>query len=185
MFILLRRKHKLTLSRAHYTAIIIFAIYIVGVLHFTGSGTLYNLLTYKLDMRLNRINLIPFSTPTFMVERVLNIFLFVPFGFLVPHIWKKLNNPILLAISGLAFSLLIELSQLLNIRSTDVDDLILNTLGTVTGFIIYKLFTILRKPKSTQNAVPAAELPIYILAIFIGRFFLFNELGIAGLLYGF
>lgn len=35
--------------------------------------------------------------------------------------------------------MIIEVGQLFTIRATDVDDLIMNTLGTALGFIIFKL----------------------------------------------
>lgn len=41
--------------------------------------------------------------------------------------------------TGFCFSLLIETDQLFNRRATDIDDLIMNTLGTALGFLIYRL----------------------------------------------
>lgn len=38
----------------------------------------------------------------------------------------------------LAFSLIIEIMQLFNHRATDVDDLLMNTIGGVVGYGIYK-----------------------------------------------
>lgn len=40
---------------------------------------------------------------------------------------------------GFLFSLLIEISQLLNFRASDVNDLILNTAGALGGFGIYQI----------------------------------------------
>lgn len=71
---------------------------------------------------------------------ILNIMLFVPFGYLLPSLFPRLRwwQVILL---GLAFSLTIELLQLITrLGYADVDDLINNTLGAAIGFLCYKLF---------------------------------------------
>lgn len=70
---------------------------------------------------------------------ILNILLFIPFGYLLPSLFPKLRwwQVILL---GLAFSLTIELLQLITkLGYADVDDLINNTLGAAIGWLCYKL----------------------------------------------
>jgi len=74
-----------------------------------------------------------------------NIILFVPIGFLLPAVtgWKKMWKTV---VAGISFSLLIESIQLITLRGCfDVDDVILNCLGTVMGFGLYcvaqKIFT--------------------------------------------
>ena len=42
---------------------------------------------------------------------------------------------------GFVISLFIEFCQLFISRGTDIDDLILNTLGTIVGLLIYKLLS--------------------------------------------
>ena len=66
---------------------------------------------------------------------ILNILLFIPLGMALPFLWNKyrqLKNTLLF---GFAFSLAIELLQMLTFRATDVNDLITNTLGTYLGFL--------------------------------------------------
>ena len=66
-----------------------------------------------------------------------NIILFVPIGFLLPAVtgWKKMWKTV---VAGISFSLLIESIQLITLRGCfDVDDVILNCLGTVMGFGLY------------------------------------------------
>lgn len=41
----------------------------------------------------------------------------------------------------------------LNIRATDVDDLIMNTLGTILGFILFKILSIIFKKLSNKTMV--------------------------------
>ncbi len=73
-----------------------------------------------------------------MTERILNVILFLPFGFLLPVIWERFRTIIPTVLAGLLFSLTIELSQLFTFRATDINDLIGNTLGTVLGFLLAK-----------------------------------------------
>jgi glycopeptide antibiotics resistance protein len=79
-----------------------------------------------------------------------NIILFIPFGFLLPLLAKKLFS--LKAVIPLAFllSLTIETVQILTtIGRFDIDDLILNTIGAVIGYyivrMIYHFFLINKK----------------------------------------
>jgi len=74
-----------------------------------------------------------------------NIILFVPIGFLAPAVtgWKKMWKTV---VAGISFSLFIESIQLITSKGCfDLDDVLLNGLGTVLGFGLYcvakKLFT--------------------------------------------
>ncbi len=81
-----------------------------------------------------------------------NIILFVPFGFFLPLIsrFKTFGN---IVIAAILFSVLIETLQFFAryvgvYRSVDIDDVLLNTAGAITGyfiFIIVRSFII--KPK--------------------------------------
>ena len=80
--------------------------------------------------------------------------------------------------------MLVELSQLLNNRSTDIDDLILNTLGALIGFVIFRLCDKVFK-FDDGGSYYKYEMVIIVLVMFIGKFLLFNEYFVASLLYGF
>ena len=68
---------------------------------------------------------------------LLNVAMFVPFGFLLPLLWKPCKKWYVAIPSGFVFSLLIELIQLLTRRGVcDVDDLFCNTLGAVIGYFL-------------------------------------------------
>lgn len=185
VFAYIQKKKGLSISKVSYVIIVVFTIYIIGVYHFTGAGTLYNVLTYQLELRQNQLNFIPFSNDIDIVAYLLNILLFIPLGLLVPFIWKKINKFSCILGIGLIFSLVIEVSQLLNNRATDIDDLLLNTVGAIIGFVLYKLLDKFTKSKYQFNTVPIVVLMISILIPFIGRFLFFNEIGFARLLYGF
>ncbi len=70
-----------------------------------------------------------------------NVLCFMPFGFCLPWLFKSLDRVHLAVLLSLYLSLLIELTQLfLRVGSFDVDDLLLNTLGGLLGFICYRLW---------------------------------------------
>ena len=70
---------------------------------------------------------------------LLNILLFVPFGYLLPQMRRTdLGRT---ALAGLCFSLVIESSQtLFHFGVFQADDLIDNTLGTLLGFLLFFVF---------------------------------------------
>lgn len=74
-----------------------------------------------------------------------NIVWFVPFGFLVPVIWQKLKSYFTIPL-GFLLSLVIETGQLVLKKGMfEIDDLVLNTLGTAIGCLIYKIYRDFRK----------------------------------------
>lgn len=76
-----------------------------------------------------------------------NIVLFLPMGFLVPIIWKSKNDIKKAIVIWLLWSFSIELLQFIisrflwfNYKITDIDDIMLNTLGFIIWFYLYKIF---------------------------------------------
>ena len=67
-----------------------------------------------------------------------NILLFVPFGMFISYYVKKTKLYIII-LSSILLSLLIETTQSTIGRTFDVDDILLNLIGGIIGFIIYKL----------------------------------------------
>ena len=91
---------------------------------------------------LPNVNLIPFSDfrdSRFLWLSGMNVLLTVPLGFLLPMVWQKYRNFGDTLLAGFCTSLSIELLQLFSGRSTDIDDLIFNTLGVCLGFLVAKL----------------------------------------------
>lgn len=69
-----------------------------------------------------------------------NITMFIPVGVSWPLCFKKLDNVWKAALAGFGLSLFIELTQIPFFdRSSDIDDLILNTAGALIGACIYFL----------------------------------------------
>lgn len=67
-----------------------------------------------------------------------NVLAFIPFGLFVPMIAPRLDTPLRVTLLSLEFSLAVELIQLVSkVGSFDVDDILLNTIGGILGYIIW------------------------------------------------
>lgn len=73
----------------------------------------------------------------FIINFLGNIIMFMPIGFFVPLLWNVPGKRTIFI--GFCSSLFVEVSQLFLARGTDVDDLILNTLGVWLGLVLYKV----------------------------------------------
>lgn len=81
-----------------------------------------------------------------------NIAAFVPFGFFLPLIKDRARHFLVVLLATLSFSLMIELLQLVyRVGTFDVDDLFLNTLGGVLGYLALRLVQC-RKAKGRTEA---------------------------------
>lgn len=87
------------------------------------------------------LNLIPFQdfSASNITGMVLNAIMFAPLGFLLPAYFERYRHWGRTLAAGFLTSVAVELIQLFTFRATDVDDLIMNTLGTVVGFLLAKL----------------------------------------------
>lgn len=87
------------------------------------------------------VNTIPFSDGL-NLSFILNVFLFIPLGFLCPLISKCYNRARNIFLIGLGLSFFIEIIQLFTLyRVTDINDLITNVLGTILGYFCFKLIS--------------------------------------------
>ena len=100
-----------------------------------------------------RINLLPivylFDYPIFreaLVNLIGNTAMFLPLGIVWPSVFKPLDTHKKVIAAGVGYSLLIEIIQLPFFdRVSDIDDLILNSLGFVLGYGIYLLVKAFRR----------------------------------------
>lgn len=98
---------------------------------------------------IRRANLVPFTTIMLFIKSRLamrdivgnvlgNIVGFIPFGILVPMLFKQLAGFLKVVIAAFVLSVGFELMQLIFVLgSFDVDDLMLNTAGAAIGYQIY------------------------------------------------
>lgn len=184
MNIISRRKGIAALN-SYFLLTFVLAIYLFGTLSVTGAGTIFDLKMYGIEIRSDQINLFPFSQDIDIMAYLQNILLFIPFSFLLALIWPHYAKWKFAVLSGCLFSLLIELSQLLNNRQTDIDDLILNIVGTALGYFLYQIFISVTKWNNERLVYYRFEPVVYVCAMFLGHFLFYNEFGLAKILYGF
>ncbi len=78
--------------------------------------------------------------------------MFMPFGFLLPIMSRKLRGFFRIILLGFVLSLAVELVQLAtNTGCFDVDDLLLNTVGAALGFLIFALVQRRRKKNAERR----------------------------------
>lgn len=151
-------------SRLHVLGVMTFVVYLLLVMWICGVGTLWDFLRGGAVGWRVQVNVVPFSPWLNPVTWLLNVVLFVPLGFLLPCLWRGYERLPLTFAAGFCFSLAIELSQLLNFRITDVDDLIANTLGAVLGLLLFRLARAIglwaMRPRSGEASFPKLE-PTY------------------------
>lgn len=168
MILIINAKHKNRREISLYnTGIMLYSLSMVIIFSLTGISPMSG---FHLDIRIDEISFIPFEgiiemlrggiTIHSFINIIGNIAMFMPIGFLLPLIYTKVNSCKKVVIIGFCTSLLIELSQLFLTRGTDVDDLILNTLGATLGYLaftafksIFNIFTekIITESKTIQN----------------------------------
>jgi glycopeptide antibiotics resistance protein len=133
-----------------------FLIYVFMVLTLTGYFLLFREVAahgwwQRVIHRIHekeRINLRPFlmfKQFRWSSEQVLgNFVMLLPLGIYIPLLFPKLSGFFKVFIVCLLVSVSIELMQLItSYRSTDIDDVILNTSGAVIGYVMYKIIRML------------------------------------------
>ena len=102
-----------------------------------------------------RVNLLPLlnlfdydSKRDLLLNVIGNAAMFVPSGIVLPIVYKRLNTFWKVLLAGIGISLCIEIIQLpFSVRATDIDDIILNTIGVIVGYGIYALIRYIRRIK--------------------------------------
>lgn len=177
---------------AHRLAVALFGICLFSILWICGVGTFADLWRGTSLRTMLNINLVPFDAHLNWTTWALNVVLFVPLGLLLPCCWEGFDRIGHAALFGFLFSLAIELSQLLNFRVTDIDDLIANTLGAFVGCLIFLALRAVfprwwERHLGPQMLEPRGNAAKDAAALFLGVFFLYAsrrhaEMGIVNFL---
>lgn len=144
-FRIYRAKKKQFVAAKREWLVNIFFLYLLMVMyvtlnpfHFTPPGNREN------------INLIPYvqilyqyqnKPPIFwMLYTIGNIIMFIPFGMLFPAIYRRRFKWLATLFLGAFTSLVIEVTQYFFTvnRAADIDDFILNVIGTLLGYILFR-----------------------------------------------
>lgn len=112
---------------------------------------LFELVTSR-DVYMNGTNLVPFremfrypvGSENFNRQVIGNILLFMPFGFFATY-YTKIKKISSISFMSILVSLTIEVVQKYIGRSFDVDDIILNVVGGILGFLVYIGLDAIRK----------------------------------------
>ena len=135
---------KLIFSTLFVTYVLLLA-YLTFFSHYYGRGIVRR-----------SINVLPFNTifeflmsgyniNTIITNLIGNIAAFMPMGFLLTIVFKRLNTFLRICTAILFASIFIEVVQFFaGVGASDIDDVILNMLGGIMGYWIYRLFIKLR-----------------------------------------
>ncbi|MBQ6843564.1 MAG: VanZ family protein [Agathobacter sp.] len=106
----------------------------------------YNITMFQEIMRYYNLGMRTGNWTLFVMNVIGNIVVFMPIGMFLPSLFSRCRNIFFTTILTLEISLCVELVQLLTkVGSFDVDDLLLNTIGGICGYIVYMLYLITRK----------------------------------------
>lgn len=176
LYVLIQTKgfHRRT-NFIHMIWVFIFLYYVYLVLETTGIGTIWEIGLYPGMKLQEEINLIPFRDGI-SLSMILNVVMFMPLGFLLPLLWKEYQSLVRTAIIGFCFSCGIEFCQLFNRRVSDVDDLLMNTLGAIRGWLIWIVFSRITHLKygRRNQGFGGKEGAVYLALSLVGQFFLYN-----------
>ncbi len=158
VWIILRRPWKRSAGRE--IALCLFVMYIAALLTMAleGSWTSPAAMLQSARERLSSsegIYLTPFETIQHQFSSIDtdesrtqllgNTLLFLPWGFFLPLLWRRFRRFFPIAGMCLGLTCFIEFTQLFIGRTVDVDDLLLNFLGSMAGAGLWWLIRLLRK----------------------------------------
>ena len=106
----------------------------------------YNLTLFQEIGRYYGVGVRSGSWNLFLWNVVGNILVFVPFGMFLPRLFRRCKNVLFVTLLSLELSLIVEVIQLVSrVGSFDVDDLLLNTIGGMLGYLIYKMVSVVTR----------------------------------------
>jgi glycopeptide antibiotics resistance protein len=162
-FLLNRNSNKLKkkIEWQHYFFGYLFMLYLMialkEVVGFPSLSEWQRLLASNKPIFNPTINLLPFNDGL-EISAILNIIFFMPFGFLLPTLWEKYRTLLPTLFAGILFSIIIEISQLfIPFRASDINDLIMNAIGTICGWFIFNIMSKIFNKLSNKTVVKSAS----------------------------
>ncbi|MGM0867535.1 MAG: VanZ family protein [Bacillota bacterium] len=151
---------KSNLSKSLYVLFILyfFILLIVslwGINKFTQRPSGYNGVSHNVipfdTIQTYLFNFHSYNFDTWFYNTFGVVLLFVPLGFLLPVVLKNVQSLRRVISVSVCVSIFIEATQYItNLGVFDIDDIILNTIGTVLGFLLFTLYS-LKKKKTLFN----------------------------------
>ena len=139
------KKNGIITTAEHEIASVLFVMFMAALISQTVITDLSGISLENLEIHTERINLIPFKEikiafylggSFFLVNFIGNLVMFLPIAFFTGLLYNKSSFLKCVLITA-AFSVFVEVCQLPQDRGTDIDDVILNTLGGVMGYALY------------------------------------------------
>ncbi|MCR1842869.1 VanZ family protein [Murimonas intestini] len=145
-----------TKKRIRRMGVVLFLLYLALLIYFLFFAESYGRTNTE---RVYSYNLIPFleikrffqyreqlGAVAFITNIFGNVLAFVPFGAILPVINRRTRSFLLIFLLSMEFSLMVETIQLIfKVGSFDVDDIILNTLGGVIGYLCFAFCNWIRR----------------------------------------
>ncbi len=141
---------------------IIFGVYIILLTYFLffaesmgrtfeGRQYHYNLVLFK-EIRRFIVHRESLGTMAVVLNLFGNVAAFIPFGMILPIMHWRFRSFFYMTFLTLEFSLAVEIIQLVcKVGSFDVDDLLLNTIGGMAGYILFAIMDKIRRKKYEQT----------------------------------
>ena len=136
---------------------------------------LFTVVTYQ-DVESYGNNFTPFKemfrytlgSNLFIKNVIGNMVMFMPYGFFTGY-FLKINKVSVVLLLSMLVSTSIEVIQGYIGRVFDIDDIILNVIGSIIGFLIYKLFNKIkdRLPKILRNTIFYSIIILILIVLFI------------------
>lgn len=136
---------------------------------------LFTVVTYQ-DVESYGNNFTPFKemfrytlgSNLFIKNVIGNMVMFMPYGFFTGY-FLKINKVSIVLLLSMLVSTSIEIIQSYIGRVFDIDDIILNVIGAIIGFIIYKIFNKIkdRLPKILRNTIFYSIIILILIVLFI------------------
>lgn len=123
---------------AGYLLLLFYFLFFAESLHRTksSSGYRYNLTLFREIRRFVEYRRVLGARAVFL-NLFGNVLAFLPFGFCWPLLHRNRPNWFATTVTALAFSFLVETVQLVSrLGSFDVDDILLNTIGGLFGYLL-------------------------------------------------
>lgn len=115
-------------------ALVCFAASLFAIAFLTGGQGL------PMTQFVPRVEWRPFANlPSGWLQYALNVVLFLPVGFFLRLLYSRYKSYRRVAAYGLCFSLYIEIVQMFGFGLTDINDLLMNTLGAVMGALLGRI----------------------------------------------
>ncbi|WP_301244330.1 VanZ family protein [Sporosarcina highlanderae] len=169
------KRRKRPVNKLHEVLLALFILYLVGLASQTiipkwsigvdGSTGKFYFDVYIFN-RMSSVNLIPFRTimnyfqanehvsgwsSVSLVNLLGNMFVFSPIGFFIPLLWRRMDSFKAILFIGFGVTCFIEGTQYFIGRSTDIDDIILNTFGVIIGYGVYLAWKVLAMPENSVD----------------------------------